>query len=118
MSVHLFDRLEERTTGAQRPDDLWGAPLCAKMDSRETGEIRPYTVDRCTEHELTLRIAVKFWANRAQYCNARNVAERALATLLYHDVLGKLSQIEHAVMDSDGHRAFAACGELRQMLTR
>lgn len=114
----VFHRLQLTATGMQRPENMWGDPLSVKLQQRETGEIRPHTLDANAEHELTLTLRVTFWANRAQLPDARKVAERSLATLLYQDVLAKISQIEHAIMDSDGRNAYGLCGELRTMLTR
>lgn len=116
--MSVFDRLIEKATGMRKSENMWGQPVEMKIRRRETGEIRPYTLDANKEHELSATLAVRFWANSAQLESARKVAERALANLLYHDVLGKLSEIEHAVMDSDGRRAFQVCGELRAMLTK
>lgn len=102
----------------RRRENFWAEPVRATFEQKPTGEMRPHITSYNTEHVLSVTLAVTFWANSAQMSEARQVAERALADLLYRDVLGKLSQIEHAVMDSDGRRAFAACGELREMLTR
>lgn len=114
----VFNRLMEKATGMCRGGNMWGQPVSLELRRRETGEIRPDTLDRNVEHELSAYIVVRFWANRAQLSQAREVAERTLANLLYHDVLGKLSEIEHAVMDSDGRRAYQVCGEIRAMLTK
>jgi len=116
--MSIFDRLQDKLTGVAKSESMWGEPFSMHMQQHETGEIRPYTLDRNVEHELAATLAVRFWANSAQLPQARVVTERALADLLYSDVLSKLAQIEHAVMDSDGRRAFQVCGELRALITK
>lgn len=116
--MSIFDKLDDKLTGMRRPIQLWGDPISVKMAARETGNVRPYTPDANVEHELSATVLVRFWANSAQLPYARETAERALATLLYSDVLAKLSQIEHAVMNDDGPAAYQACGEMRSLLTR
>lgn len=116
--MRVLDNLQEKATGMERPDDLWGPPLIANVAERETGKIEPMGFATRREYELTLTIGARFWANRAQVSEARKVAERAIAHQLYRDVLDKLVRIESAIMDGDGRAAYAACGELRTAITR
>lgn len=116
--MSVFDDLEQKATGQERRDSLWEPPLNVSFSQRETGKIDPMGFATRKEYVLSVTLASRFWANQAQLQQAREVAERSLATLLYHDVLAKLSQIEHAVINGDGKEAYQACGEMRSMLTR
>src|ERR1700744_2080282 len=116
--MSIFEDLQQKATGQERPNSLWAPPLSISFDRRETGRIEPMGFANSKEYELSVTLASRFWANQAQLQQAREVAERSLATLLYHDVLGRLSQIEHAVINGDGEAAYAACSQLRSMLTR
>lgn len=114
----VFDDLEQKATGQHRPNSMWEPPLSVSFKQHETGKIEPMGFATSKEYALSVTLVSRFWANQAQLAQAREVAERSLATMLYQDVLAKLSQIEHAVMDGDGEAAYGACSQLRSMLTR
>lgn len=116
--MSILNDLEQLATGQRRANDLWGPPLNVRLLENKTGKIEPMGFATSEEYELSLTLVSRFWANRAQVQEARKVAERSLASLLYQDVLAKLSQVEHAIMDGDGRSAYTACSELRAMLQR
>lgn len=116
--MSVFDNLEDRLTGMKRLNDFGSPVVALAIEERRTGKIRDYTLDANTEHELSAKLSVRFWANSAQINEARKVAERSLAHLLYADVLAKLQMIEHAISDGDQNAAFDWCGKLRSSITR
>jgi hypothetical protein len=113
----IFARLEERATGMRMPISM-RKPATVEVESKKTGNVRPYTLDANEEYELTCTVRATFWANQAQHGQERRYAERALATLLYRDVLEVLARIEHAVSDGDANDALRWCGELRERISR
>jgi hypothetical protein len=85
-------------------------------ECEKTGNVRPHTLDANEEYELTCKVRATFWANRAQRDDGRRYAERALAGILYRDVIELLSGIEHAISDGDARDALQLCGELRNRI--
>lgn len=67
------------------------------------------------EHELAIRVTVRFWANRAQLEDARRVATRQLAACLYGDMLGIIASLESAIMNGDQPEAMGWVGRLRKL---
>src|SRR5688572_30795343 len=106
--MSIFDKIQERLTGLVRLDWFGRQPLSMAFTEQETGETRP-VMDRCTQHQLVLELGVQFWANKAQYHDAKVIAKRSLANLLYRDVLSDLAGIEHAISDGNKLAALKRC---------
>ena len=51
----------------------------------ETGNERPFTLDRCTEYELSVKCGVRFWANKVQKPDAQKAATEALVDQMFAD---------------------------------
>ena len=75
-------------------------PMEVNLTSNATGETRP-NIDRSDEFELRLHIVVPFWANKAQFHNARNAAMKVLATTLYEDALREVSRLRLCIHSGD-----------------
>jgi len=116
-TMSVFDKLQCVATGMRRPNDFGRHPVVVAVNERTTGNIRPHTLDANEEHELSVKIAVTFWANRAQIRRQRKVAEATLSHFLYADVLAKVQMIEHAIMDGDATAAMAFCRQIRDVCT-
>lgn len=106
----LIDNVEEQIGRERRVDPLRGR-LAVSLDTTETGRIRP---ERCVqvEHELCLRLSVRFWANTAEKYEAHRNAESAIKDFLYRDVVGQLAQIRAMLDHSDRHSLQLAITEL------
>lgn len=116
MAFRFLQNVQERATEMCRFSVFDRQPVSVAIQERETGEIRPYTPDRNREHELQLVITTRFWANKAQYPDARNMAERYLVELVTGESLALLGRIEKAIFDGDAKAAFGWLGELRRAL--
>ncbi len=101
----VFANLEGRATGMLGYDEFGRPRMSCVLDDSATGEIRDYTPDRNEQFALRAVLTVTYWANKAQRREAREVAEKTLASLLYHDALLELAKIRQAVMDGDRSRA-------------
>ena len=111
----VFDNLTERATGMCRRDDFFGQPLRVTLSDEATGQIRDYTSDRNEQFALTGVLTVTYWANKAQRSDARRVAEKTLAHLLYSDVLRQVAMARQAVSDGDRVRAMNVLGDLEHL---
>lgn len=108
----VFDNLTERATGMVGRDDFGRPPLSCVLKDDPTGQIRDYTTDRNEQFALTALLTVTYWANRAQRREARKVAEKTLASLLYSDALRALAGIRQAVSDGDRSLAMTRIADL------
>jgi hypothetical protein len=113
--VNIFERLEERATGLRMASSM-RQPVAVATECEKTGNVRPHTLDANEEYELTCKVRATFWANRVQRDDGRRYAERALAAILYRDVIEALASIEHAISDGDARDALRLCGELRSRI--
>ncbi len=109
--MSLFSKLHERATGMRSVRGI-REPMRAMIEEGATGNSRP-TIDASHEYELLLTLRATYWANTAQIGTARKVAEGALASLLYHDVLDYLQRVEHAISDGNAEDAIHWCGAIR-----
>lgn len=114
--MSILDQLREERTYQQRVSDF-RAPALADLSCEKTGEIRPHTIDRNEQYRLSATIAVDFWANQAQYQQARRIATRVLLDRLYGDTLALLSEAEKGVYDGDAKTVLAAISSIRKNLT-
>ena len=114
--MSFIDRLTERTTGTRRVSQ-WRDKDILQISAGATGNIRPYTTDSNEEYEMTLTVGVRFWANKAQYSEARRTAERHLAQTLYGDAIAIVARLRSAISDGDRDEAMAACAALERAMT-
>ncbi len=108
----VFDNLTERATGMQGRDDFRGGPVTVSYADDKTGQVRDYTLDRNEQYALTAILTVTYWANRAQRADARKIAEKTLASLLYADLLRDVALVRHAISDGDAARAMTELSNL------
>jgi hypothetical protein len=114
----VMQRLRERATGMQRPEEFMRRPGICDVEERKTGEFRPHTLDRNEEYELSLTVGCRYWANKVQREDQRRNAERVLARLLYADVLAELNEIRHAIYDGEKAGALNRICALEERLSR
>lgn len=67
---------------------------------------------RQTLYRMGLRIYHQFYANDAEYRRAREIAERAMTELLFHDVRSRLDRLRSAVYNRDYQEAFRLIDEM------
>jgi hypothetical protein len=113
--VSIFQKLEERATGLRMASSM-RQPVAVQLECEKTGNYRPHTLDANEEYELTCKVRATFWANRAQRDDGRRYAERALAEILYRDVIEALARIEHAISDGEALDALRLCSQLRKRI--
>lgn len=89
-------------------------PMTVSMTSEATGCERP-TLDRSTQYELRLLIAVPFWANKAQFYHARDAAMRFLATELYRDALAELPRLRLCIESGDARGALECADRIERL---
>lgn len=113
----IFDALVARCDGLQRVDGFGDSGPRITAIAEPTGEFRP-GLDRNERWMLTARVTVHFWANKAQFPEARIMAERQLAVALYGDFLADVTKASAAVIDGDRSAALAALDALRDRILR
>lgn len=86
------------------------------VTSGETGRIREYEIDANQEWFLEAKVSVTFWANKAQYQTAREIAERALMAELYSDVLVELRLARLAISDGNKIEAFKVIDRIQKII--
>jgi hypothetical protein len=95
--------------------DDFRSPVFFEITSEETGNTRP-GLDANQEFYLEARLTVTFWANRAQYECARELAETVLVHRLYGDILGELSELKLQISNGDRGASMLAVSRLEQKL--
>ncbi len=88
----LIEAFEVQALRERRYDPL-SRRLSAELLEGPTGAIKQSTYTPQQEHELQLRLRIRFWANQAQYSTAREAAERGMQDFLYRDVCSRLTQL-------------------------
>lgn len=91
-------------TGFTR-EDAFSRPALTSLECKKTGNYRPAEYAAQDEYILRGVIEIPFFANRAQLENARNVAGRVLLQRVYGPMLGCMSELRHAIHNSDAHEA-------------
>lgn len=108
--TNLIERLEDRVTGMQMPDGHLGLrdqPIELQQRERVLCPEAPGGFATRYEHEVAIRVTVRYWANRAQIQDARGVAIRQLSAVLYGDMLSIIASLESAIMNGDAREAMA-----------
>jgi hypothetical protein len=100
-------------TGQLRLSDF-SEPLT--LQEQKTGEISDFGFAAREQYELRATLRIMFWANRAQYIEARKHAETALMHRVFAPVLAEVAEIRKAVFDGDAHAALEACGRMQKAL--
>lgn len=113
----ILDQLREQRTGQRRLSDF-RQPAVTELDCHKTGQVHLTTFAVSEEYVLRATIGVTFWANPAQYHDARIIAERALLHRLYGDTLQLLDEAKHAVFDGDAVTTLEVLDTIIDNLTR
>lgn len=113
--MKVLQQLHRRRTGMQRYDEF-DTPAAYDVHCGATGEMRPDTLDRNEEWQLSATLCVTFWANQAKFDTAVKIAERALSHRLYGDVLSELYQLRLAVSNGDRRAAYIVIDRLQNTM--
>jgi hypothetical protein len=108
--LNALDRLIETKTETRGFDEF------ASVHCKKTGEIKDYTSDKNEEYVITLALRVNFWANQAQYNEARQFAEKVLVAKLYHEILGDLSELRLQISNGHRYEAMKICNSIESKL--
>lgn len=109
----LLERAHSRETGMLFYDRI--RPMSVDLSVDTTGQIRPHTLDRNEEWELTLTLKQNYWANKAQREGVEKLAMRAIAADLYRDVLEVLPALRLAITSGDRDGALALTEQLSKV---
>lgn len=113
--MSILDNLTESRTDQYRCSDF-RAPALLEMDCKGTDNYRPQVLDRNEEFELRATVGVRFWANKAQYRDARKTAERVLLDRMYGETLALLNEARKAVFDGDATATLAVLDQIKSNL--
>lgn len=108
-------KLFEREGRMQRNDDF-GRQSVVDVIAGETGETKPYEMVAKRQWFLEAKVSVTFWANKAQYNDARKIAERALKARLYEGVLMEIHNARLAVSNGDKREAWSALDRMQKIV--
>lgn len=111
----ILEELHEERLGRWGRDEF--AEPFAQFEMEKTGRGRDFTLDKNEEFALTAKVQVLFWANQAQLPEARKVARRHLAALLYKNVHKHISELELAISNGDRMEAMKVVCELRKSIS-
>ena len=115
MNIFNREKREVNDTGLRYAD----AFLAPQVNFKVAHDINPkQQLENPTqsEHELQLRLFIRFRANQAQYTEALAYAEIAMLHFLYKDALTEVAMIRKLVMDGNRSGLFAACERLEQAM--
>ena len=104
--LYILGHLQAKSLEYRRYDDFRAPDFCV-VNCEKTGRTRPIP-DANEEWVIQATLSVTFWANTAQYQQARVIAERTLAHRLYADVLGDLAELHMQISNGDKR----ACTEI------
>jgi hypothetical protein len=108
--------LHDRRTGQLAIDDF-RPPAVIDVSDKKTGADdggRGFATRE--EYELTARLRVVYWANRAEHQTARQHAEKVLLHRLYEPVLKEIAELRKTIYDRDPHAAIAVCERIEKAL--
>lgn len=109
----ILEKLEERMTRNRRTN-LWPEPSMLEMACDKTGIATGPRYSDQEEYELIGKLRVSFWANRAQYEDARLNAERLFLMRLYGNILPHLAELRSAISNGDASNALSCISEMEK----
>lgn len=74
------------------------------------------TLDRCTGYRMDVRVALKFWANQAQFSDAYKNAEKQVLHFIYGDVIVTIGEVHSMLYAGDLDAAHKRLAKLEQEL--
>lgn len=110
----ILDKIEVKETMNKRPYQN----RMSFANVVETGEIYENGLATQKEYQLKLQVGCNFWANQAQYNNARKKAEKVLLHTLYGEILAKLDLAIHAIYNRDEQTALDQIFSIREELIK
>lgn len=112
--MSILDKVQEIDTRTRRPQEF--IPLvttrATRTDEIRLGDFGSFSAQ--TRFILQVVIAVDFWANKAQYSDARRNAERYFLAKLYENLHPHLVDLHKAISDGSIHDAQDALVKLQQ----
>lgn len=115
--MSILDHIQQRATGMYGKSDFGASPI-TEMRCEPTGNMRDGGFSTSEEYELSAKIAIRFWANKAQHREARKVAEQALLNRLYGETLALVNEAKKAVFDGDAAATIAVLNKINDSLTK
>lgn len=106
------DRFSVERTYMNGIDDFVSIGTCA------TGNVNPYELSGNEEYRMEARIAVKFWANKAEFHDAKDIALRTLYAGIYAEVLQFLPRLRLAISDGSKADAFRICDLMESVMRK
>lgn len=83
-----------------------------------TGNVKPFELSMNEEYRLEARIAVNFWANKAEFNDAKDIALRTLYAGLYAEVMQFLPRLRLAISDGSKSDAFRICNLMESVMRK
>lgn len=111
--MSILDKLTETDTGFRRP----GWPSRPAVLSITCEQTEPEAIGGpATQFEFELRgeIAVRFFANKAQFNDAKRNAQKLFLLKLYGDIIPLLYEVRGAIFDGDPETALSALGAIEK----
>lgn len=117
MSLREMFRTSRAEQGRQRIDDF-SLPTVEIFTDAIFGqsEVRPGSFQLTEEYKCELRVAIKFWANRAELPRASEDAAQTLAIHLYSGILQELHLLRLAIHSGNKSAALEFCYGIENQL--
>lgn len=111
VSANIFDRCNKEVGVVGRFEDRWLWPQITVDIEKDVGINLPPGI---FEHELQVRLFIRFRGNQAEYRHALAHAERAMLHFMYKDALDQVALIRKGVYDRSPDLIFDACAKLEK----
>ena len=108
--MKIFERAGCDSTGTQKPS--W-QPVEVDENTEEISHGHGQFGNQ-TEFRLAVRVGCRFFANQAQFLDARKIAEEVIARQLFGDALRLVSVAKLAVSNHDERAAIGALAKLEE----
>ncbi len=112
--MNILERIIAEPTHRQRNNDFKRLPI-ADFSVEQTGATSP-GLSCNTEHVIYLKIGVNFWANKAEYNTAFEIARKNLLQTIHQDILGVSDSLRSAIFSGDAKEALDYVDQLNEIL--
>lgn len=110
----ILDKIKIQDMRNQRPDKQ----PAISFSERDTGEISGYGLSMQNQYRMQIAVGVEFWANQAQYNDAKKRAEKVLLHTLHGDILARLDCAISAIYNRDEQEALMHICSIRDELVK
>jgi hypothetical protein len=115
--LSILDNLRERSLGYHRMDEFNAPDFCTVRCAPTAAPLRP-GLDANEQWALEATLSVTFWANRAQFPQVKEKAEKALVHRLYADILGDLAELQLQISNGNKMACHEIVHQIQSKLTR